>query len=78
MLNEHPLTVKDSRNDEAKKHVGHTVKLMETKEKNSGLPFRRERTERFLCQKCQKIFYEYNIIEDEAAKKLIKPTEIVK
>jgi len=77
MLNEHLLTQQDVRNQDAKNHVGHKVKLMETKTRNAGLPFRRLTTERFLCQDCQKIFYEYNYTDNEEVRNKIPPTESI-
>lgn len=78
MLNEHSLTISDIRNQDAKNHVGHNVRLLETKTRNAGLPYRRLTTERFLCQTCQKIYYEYNYTDNEELRSKIPPTEIIK
>lgn len=77
MLNDHLLTQSDIRNGEAKSHIGHKVKLMESKTRNEKVPYRKLTTERFLCLDCQKIFYEYNIVDNEEVRSKIPPTEII-
>lgn len=65
MLNEHPMTVSDSRNDEAKKHKGHNLIVVKNRDLHVRFVEGECKMVDVICLDCNKQFKLYNWSDKE-------------